>query len=140
MADRPAFRPGGGMGAQYLPQLERVLTDEQLLSLRKAVEGQRTQRQELEKKLGDARSALWQASVIETFDEATVRAKAMEVAKVEAELIVLRAKAFAEILPALSAEQIEKLRQAGPQKGGERFRSLLPQREPRKPREGNSPP
>jgi Spy/CpxP family protein refolding chaperone len=134
MLDRAGLRPGG-MGSAYLPQLERVLTDEQLLSLRQAVEGQREQRRDLEQKLGEARSALWKASVIETFDETTVRAKALEVGKLEAELIVLRAKAFAEVLPALSAEQLEKLRNAGPAAapGGARppwrERSDLPPRE-----------
>jgi Spy/CpxP family protein refolding chaperone len=139
LLERPGFRPGG-MGGQYLPQLERVLTDEQLLSLRQAVEGQREQRRKIEENLREARRALWKASVIETFDEASVRAKALEVGKIEAELTVLRAKAFAEILPAVSAEQFEKLRNAAPPDASERPRMRQPERGPTTPRDQNGPP
>jgi Spy/CpxP family protein refolding chaperone len=49
-----------------------------------------------------------------TFDEAAVRKQAMAVANLEAELAVLRARALSQIQPALTPEQIEKIRNAAP--------------------------
>ena len=114
--------PGGG---QFMPMVQRVLTEEQRTSLRSAMEAQREKSRELEEKMRDARRELLKASVLDKFAEDAVRSKALEVAKLEAELTVLRAKAFSEMKPALSQEQIEELKNPPPMEGagnrGENF-------------------
>ena len=50
------------------------------------------------------------AIVAEKMDEAVIRAKALEVGRAEGEVAVLRAKAAAKIKPALTAGQVEKLK------------------------------
>jgi len=95
----------------------QVLTEEQRASLREAMESQREKTRDLRQKLRDVRKALFEAGLTSAFDEEAVRSKAMEVAKLDAEMTVLRAKALSQIKPPLSAEQIEKLKnsfQAGP--------------------------
>lgn len=89
--------------------LERVLTEEQRESLHAAMAAQRDQMRSLEGKIRDARQALMKASLAEKFDEETVRAKALEVGKLDAELAVLRAKALSKVQPPLSEEQIERI-------------------------------
>ena len=108
--DRPqgAFQPGANRG-QFFPVMERVLTEEQKESLRSKMESQRETMRPLEAKLRDARRELLEAS-LGKFDEDAIRAKALEVGKLDAELTVLRAKAFSQMKPSLSAEQIEQLK------------------------------
>ncbi len=101
---QPGFQPG-----RAVPLLEEVLTDEQRDSLHAAMESQREKQRGLQEKLRAARQALMKASLAEKFDEEAVRTKAMEVGKLEAELSVLRAKAFSKVQPPLSEEQIEKI-------------------------------
>lgn len=124
------FRPGG-MGGQFFPVLERVLTEAQRQSLREAMAGQREAMRGIEGKLRDARRELMQAGMIEKFDEATVRAKALALAQLEAELTVLRAKAFSQMQPALTPEQIEKVKNPPATEGGE-ARSEPPRRPDRR--------
>lgn len=117
--ERPAgFQPGMMGGSQFMPQLQRVLTEEQRASLRSALEEQREKSRELEEKMRDARRELLQASLLDAFDEETVRAKALEVARLDAELTVLRARAFSQMKPALSKSQVEELRNPPPFEGG----------------------
>lgn len=101
---QPGFQPG-----LTLPLLERVLTEEQRESLHAAMASQRDQMRDLEGKIRAARQALMKASLAEDFDEAAVRAKALEVGKLDAELAVLRAKALSKLQPPLSDEQIERI-------------------------------
>lgn len=63
----------------------------------------------LEEKIRTARQALIRASLTEKFDEDTVRAKALEVGKLDAELAVLRAKTMSKVQPPLSEKQIERV-------------------------------
>ena len=108
--DRRGDRPQPGFQRdRTLPILERVLTGEQRESLHAAMESQRNSMRNVEEKVHDARQALMKASLAEKFDEATVRAKALEVGKLEAELAVLRAKTMSRIQPPLSQEQIERI-------------------------------
>lgn len=93
--------------------MERVLTEEQRQSLRKAMDAQREKSRELEEKMRGARRDLFRASLTAEFDEEAIRAKALAVAKLDAELTVLRAKAFSQMKPALSTEQKEQLRNLG---------------------------
>src|SRR5436190_10227178 len=110
-------RPGGfmGPGMRGGPGIERVfsvLTDEQRTSLREAMEGEREKVRDLEEKLRDARRALFDAALAQKFDESAIREKAEASAKLEAEITVIRAKAFAKLKPPLSAEQLQKVREA----------------------------
>ena len=104
---------GGPAAGRFVPGFERlqtVLTEEQRTSLREAMEGQRDKMREFEEKIRDARRELLTAGLIGKFDEDAVRQKAMTAAKLDAELTVLRAKAFSQMRPVLSSEQLEKLK------------------------------
>lgn len=120
---QPGFRGGPGQG---LPLMEQVLTEDQRDSLRQTMEAQREKMHDLQEKIRDARKALMKAALAEEFKDDVVKAKALEVAKLEAEVSVLRLKAFAEVHPALSPEQLEKIlnppqpRGMGPDEGGNR--------------------
>jgi Spy/CpxP family protein refolding chaperone len=101
------------MAGRFVPGMERlqgILTEEQRASLREAMEGQREKMRELEEKTRTARQGLLTAGLTEKFDEEAVRQKALNAAKFEAEITVLRARAFSKMRPPLSPEQIEKLK------------------------------
>jgi Spy/CpxP family protein refolding chaperone len=91
-----------------------VLTEEQRTSLRGAMESEREKVRDLEKKAREARKEVFEAGLAGKFEEAVVRQKAEGVAKIDAELIVLRMKAFSQMRPPLSAEQIQKLKNLAP--------------------------
>src|SRR5262249_29697806 len=94
---RPRRGPFGAGAMGGGPGIERVfsvLTDEQRASLREAMEGQFEKVRGLEEKLREARRALLEAALVEKFDETAVREKAEAAAKLEAEVTVIRAKAF----------------------------------------------
>ena len=139
--DRLAFGgPQGWQPGRYAPLLERVLSEEQRLSLREAMETQRDKIRDLEEKLRDARKEMFQAGLVQKFDEEALRQKALEAGRLDAELTVLRAKALSKLKPPLSPEQIEKLKNPPPFEGGEprpefrrdeRPRADRPQRGPR---------
>ncbi len=117
------FRGGAGQG---LPLMEQVLTEDQRDSLRQTMESQREKMRGLQEKIRDARKALMTAALTDEFKDEVVKAKALEVARLEAEMSVLRLKAFSEVQPALSKEQLEKIlnppqpQGMGPDGGGNR--------------------
>lgn len=126
--DRPQF--GGAIGQAMQAgrtafAIERVLTEEQRSSLRETMEKQREKMRAIEEKLRAQRKELLEAGLAEKFDEKAVREKALEIGKLDAELTVLRAKAMSQMKPALSAEQIEKIKNPPPFEPGE-FRRNLP--------------
>ena len=130
---------------QFMPLLNQVLTEEQRTSLREAAAAQGEQSREQELKLRAARKEMLNLSLTETFDEAAVRAKALEVGKLEAELTVLRAKALSQMRPPLSPEQIEQLKNPPPPNQGPRPGEFRPDqrrnpRPPPGPREDNNLP
>jgi Spy/CpxP family protein refolding chaperone len=139
-------RPDGkgnfaGGAARFTPGFERIfsiLTEEQRTSLRDAMQAQRDKVRETEEKLRDARKEIFEAGLKEKFDEDAVRQKAMAAAKLEAEMMVVRAKAFSQIKPPLSAEQIEKLRNLAPP--GAEAQSERPRRRPEVQRDENGLP
>lgn len=110
----PAAGFPGEPPGRFLPNLERVLTDDQRTSLREALQDQRERRSEVEEKLREARKEVFQASLSRDFDEEALRQKALAVGKLEAELTVLRARAFAKIEPPLSERQREQLKNLPP--------------------------
>jgi Spy/CpxP family protein refolding chaperone len=120
--------PGGFRGGpnQGQPLMEQVLTEDQRDSLRQTMESQREKMRGLQEKIREARKALMTAALANEFKDDVVKAKALEVAKLEAEVSVLRLKAFSEVQPALSKEQLEKIlnppqpQGMGPDGGGNR--------------------
>jgi hypothetical protein len=62
---------------------------------------------------------MFQAGLVQKFDEDALRQKALEAGRLDAELTVLRAKALSKMKPPLSPEQIEKLKNPPPFEGGE---------------------
>jgi uncharacterized membrane protein len=111
--ERPPFRgPQSTQVGRFAPLFERALTEGQRASFREAMESQRDKLRELDERLRVARREALQASVAQDFDEELVRQKAMAVAEAESEMTVLRARALSQMRPPLSADQIERLRNA----------------------------
>lgn len=97
--------------------MEQALTEDQRDSLRQTMEAQREKMRGLEEKIRDAHKALMKAALAEEFKDEVVKARALEVAKLEAEASVLRLKALSEVQPALSKEQLEKILNPPPPQG-----------------------
>lgn len=116
----PIVRPLAQFGAGFGP-LMNVLTEEQRSSLRAAMEPQLGKIRELDGKVRDARKVALEATLAGKFDEDAVRAKAMDVAKLDVEIAVLRAKALSQMTPPLSPDQIERVKNALPPQGGPGF-------------------
>lgn len=141
-----AFR---GIG-QNLPIMEQVLTEDQRDAMRKTMEAQREKIRTTTEKIRDARKAMLTTAFADEFKEEVVRAKAQEVAKLEAELSIMRLRAIAEVQPALSKEQIERLTNPPVILGGDRENRNQPPRlnnrrnrpgvEPREGEDGPRPP
>lgn len=113
--DNPSPRRqfSAGAGARVSPGFERVLsvlTDEQRASMREAMAVDREKIRDLEQKIRESRKELFELGLREKFEEAAVREKANEAAKLDAEMTVLRVKAISKIQPPLTAEQIEKIK------------------------------
>lgn len=133
----PRFQSGPGTAL-----MERVLTGEQRESMRTILAGQREEMRVIQEQMRTARKALLQASFADKFDEDLVRTKALAVAKLEAELTVLRAKAMSQVQPPLSDEQIEKIMnppqdRVQPRDGEPRPGERRGDRPPRGPRDGD---
>jgi Spy/CpxP family protein refolding chaperone len=104
---------GGAYGPRVGGGFERafsVLTEEQRASFRRAMEENRKAVRSLEQKSSAARRELLEAAVVDKFDEAKVREKLNALMAADADLTMVRIKAFSKMEPALSAQQIEKLR------------------------------
>jgi len=116
---RRQFGPGAaGRFSQGFERVLSVLTDEQRASMREAMVADREKIRELEQKIRESRKELFDLGLREKFDEAAVREKANAVAKLDAEMTVLRVKAISRIRPPLTAEQIEKIKNSsGPEMG-----------------------
>jgi Spy/CpxP family protein refolding chaperone len=127
---RGAEMSGTGRFAPGLERLMGVLTADQKTSLRQAMEDQREKSSALDEKLRLARREMFEAALGKKFDEEAVRAKAMAAGKLDAELTVLRMKAFSKMEPALTPDQLSKLRGPGEQTG--EIRGV-------RPRRGNQP-
>lgn len=95
-AQRGAFR--GGM-----------LDDQQRTLLREAMQKNSDELRSLDEKLRAAQKELMKAVLAEKQDEKAVREKAEAVGKIQTELTVIRAKAFAAVTPTLKPEQKDQL-------------------------------
>jgi len=130
----PGGQQGGFRGGQGLPMMEQVLTDDQRDSLRQVMESQRETMRAHQEKIRVARKAMMTAAFAADYKEEVVRAKALEVAKLEAELTVQRLKAIAEVQPALSKEQLDKILNPQPPQGmGPGGDGQRPNRRPNRP-------
>jgi Spy/CpxP family protein refolding chaperone len=84
------------------------LSDDQRQEVRRIMELHKAERQALEQRLREARRAQSEAVTAVPVDEGAVRARSAELAKVEADAAVLRAKVHAEVYNVLTPEQQEK--------------------------------
>jgi protein CpxP len=103
---------GGPMGGMMLPGLGQLnLTDAQKEQVRTAVQSHRDAFKAIADRAIAAREALGDAVTADTFDESAIRAKAGEVAAVELDVALLRAKVYAEVFALLTPEQQAKAKQ-----------------------------
>src|SRR5262245_34431508 len=98
----PRSRPGFGP--------EAVLNEQQRIEWREILNANHERRQELERKIREARRELDEAIFADKFNERTIRKKAESIAALEAERITMRAKAFAKLRPSLTPEQMERIK------------------------------
>lgn len=92
--------------------LEAVLTQEQREQFFEEMSAQREKNGQLnpDEKFMKLRRELDQALFAEKLDEALIRRKSMELAEIDLERSLIRARAFAKIRPLLSEEQLERLK------------------------------
>ena len=103
--------PGGPMGAFGPLMLERLeLTSDQKDRVKQIVDSHREDQQAIGKRMMAAHNALESAITTGAFDEALIRTRAADVAAVEADETVLRARIYAEVLQILTSEQQSKLK------------------------------
>jgi len=128
---RPFQFQGGPQGA---PQgggapLESVFTQEQRMEFGREMRSQGEKLRELNEGVSKLRRELDDLMLAEKFDETLFREKSGEMAALEAERTVMRARAFAKVRPSLTEEQLERIKtlraemgqspQRGPRSGGE---------------------
>jgi Spy/CpxP family protein refolding chaperone len=95
-----------------IPGLRELnLTDTQREQIKAVMDAHKGEFDAQMQKAGPARKALNDAVMAETFNEATVRQKATDLATAEADGAVLRAKVFSEVWALLTPEQQVKARE-----------------------------
>jgi Spy/CpxP family protein refolding chaperone len=104
----------GGVAGFALGGPIGVLTDQQRASYQAIMNGQRAKLADLQAKLRDARQDLLVTSLDQKFDENVIRQKAQIVARIDAEMMVLRVKVFSQVQPPLTPEQIAKVKAGEP--------------------------
>lgn len=97
---------GGGSGVP----VEAVLNQEQRMQFGEEMRGQREKMRELNEKSMRLRRELDEALFEEKLDESLVRKKTTELADLDADRSLIRARAFAKVRPTLSEEQLERLK------------------------------
>jgi protein CpxP len=102
-----------------LPMLGRdlQLTDAQKDQLKTIADSHKDDWKALADRGRSARTALNAAVMADTIDEALIRQKSSEVAAVEADMAVARARARAEVFQILTAEQRAKLKEHAASRG-----------------------
>jgi Spy/CpxP family protein refolding chaperone len=99
--------PGMGFLGPMMGQLN--LTSDQRDRVRQIVDSHRTDQQELADREMKAHEAL-QAAITASFDESAIRARANDVASVDADQAVLQARIYHEVVQILTPEQQDKLK------------------------------
>jgi len=102
-APAPGGQPGGDRGRGAW------LDDQQRQTVRDALQKENDQIQKLETQLREAQKELMKVVLAEKFEEKVVREKAEAVAKIQTELLMIRAKAYASVAPTLKPEQRESM-------------------------------
>ena len=101
--------PGGPLGG--LPLRELNLTESQREQVRAIVEPREAETRAIGERAMAARQALHAATTSASFDEGLVRARAAELASVEADLAVSRARIYADVFQILTPEQQAKAKE-----------------------------
>ena len=102
---------GGAMGVLGPMMIERLdLTADQKDRVKQIVDSHRADQQAIGQRMMAAHNALDTAITSGSFDEALVRTRAADVAAVEADETVLRARIYAEVLQILTSDQQAKLK------------------------------
>src|SRR5262249_54867961 len=89
-----------------------VLSEEQRASFQKNIADKRAEMLEINSKLQASRQELNELMFSLKMDENLIRQKMMNEAKLEADMMILRTKAFADIQPPLTEEEFKKFKQA----------------------------
>jgi protein CpxP len=100
--------PGGPFGMAGLPLRELALTDAQREQVKAIMESHRDEQKAIGDRMRAARKALHEAIAAETFDEAAIRAAAVEVGATEADAAVLQARIHGAVFAILTPEQVKK--------------------------------
>jgi protein CpxP len=104
--------PGGPGGMRQLMMLRRLdLTDAQKEQVKGIVGSHKEEAKTIGDRARTAHRALEAAITSETFDEATVRTRAADVATVNADAAVAQARGFSEIYQILTTEQQTRLKE-----------------------------
>jgi protein CpxP len=101
--------PGGPLAG--LPLRELNLTDAQREQVKQIVDSRQQEARAIGERAMAAREALHAATTSPSFDEGLIRAKAAEVAAIEADLAVSRARIFADVFQLLTPEQQAKVKE-----------------------------
>jgi len=101
--------PGGPLAG--LPLRELNLTDAQREQVRQIVDSRQQETRAIGERAMAAHEALRAATTSPSFDEGLVRAKAAEVAAVDADMAVARARIFADVFQILTPEQQAKAKE-----------------------------
>jgi periplasmic protein CpxP/Spy len=99
---------GGPLGMLGRGMRELGVTDEQREQIRVKMQSHKAEFEGIAKRMMDARTALNDAITADTTDEGAIRAKAAELAVVEADAAVLRAKVHQDMFSVLTPEQQQK--------------------------------
>jgi Spy/CpxP family protein refolding chaperone len=103
--------PGGPMGMLGPMMLGRLnLTSDQQDRVKQILDSHRADQQAIGKRSMTAHDALESAITSSSFDEGVIRARAADVAAVEADESVLRARVYGEVLQILTSDQQAKLK------------------------------
>jgi hypothetical protein len=91
-----------------------ALSEEQRDSYQKILADQRDQLMELNSKLQAANQQISDAVLQTNVNEKIIREKVLAAAQIQAEMVILRAKALSQVQPPISAEQLEKMKNPRP--------------------------
>lgn len=121
----------GRMGMMGFGLGQLTLSDQQKTQIKEIMQGHQSEAQGFAQRMRTARTALAQ-SVMNGADEATIRQKSTDVAKVEADMAVARAAIHKQVMAVLTSDQqakakelqdqmLQRMAQVGPrgQKGGQ---------------------
>jgi len=103
--------PGRGGPLAGLPLRELNLSDAQREQVKAIVDSHQAEMKAVGDRAMTARQALHAATTSASFDEAAVRARAAELAAVEADVAVGRARIFADVYQILTPEQQAKVKE-----------------------------